>query len=162
MEGEKKQTHWKKLTNPNYIGAYCMPPDKSDVILTIKKVVREMVVGDGGKKEECTVAHFKENSKPMILNRTNCKTITSIYATPYIEEWVDKKIQIFVAQVKVAGEIVDGLRIRPIQPQVGKPELFINTPAFNKCKEHLNSGGKIEDIEGKYSVSSEVKEALCN
>jgi len=161
MEGDTK-THWKKLTNPNYIGAYCMPPDGSDVILTIDKVVREMVVGEGGKKEECTVAHFSEKSKPMILNRTNCKTITKIYATPYIEEWKGRKIQIYTGQTKVAGEVVDCLRIRPIEPQVGKPELMQNTPAFIKCKEHIKGGGKIEDIKGKYSVSKEVEAALCS
>ena len=43
------QTHWKKLTNPLYIGAYDFAPGEERT-LTIKSVKREMVVGPDGKK----------------------------------------------------------------------------------------------------------------
>jgi hypothetical protein len=89
-------THWKKLTNPEYLGAYSLD-DGKDIVLTIKTIAREMVTGEAGKKEECTVARFLEPQKPMILNKTNCKTIEKIYKTPYIEEWQGKKIQIFLS-----------------------------------------------------------------
>ena len=49
----------------------------------------------------------------MIMNKTNCKIIEKIYGTPYIEDWIGKKIQIYVQKgVKAFGEIVDALRIR--------------------------------------------------
>lgn len=111
-----KLTHWKKLTNPNYLGVYALE-DKKDIIVTIKSVKREMVTGEGGKKEECTVAYFTENVKPMILNATNSKTITKIYGTPYIEEWTNKKIQIYADMVSVKGEMVEALRIRAYEPK---------------------------------------------
>ena len=63
-----EKTHWKKLVNPDYLGVYSLP-NGQDITLTVKKVVREMVKSDRGS-EECTVAHFFENQKPMILNRT--------------------------------------------------------------------------------------------
>ena len=31
------QTHWKSMTNPNYLGVYSLP-DGRDIILTIKSV----------------------------------------------------------------------------------------------------------------------------
>lgn len=110
-----EQTHWKKLTNPDYLGAYSFNSGE-EKILTIKQVKTELVTGADGKKEQCTVARFKENEKPMILNRTNCKAIQKIYKTPFIEQWSDKKIQIYVAEVKAFGEVVDALRIKPIKP----------------------------------------------
>lgn len=116
------KTHWKKLVNPNYIGAYSMPTDGSDIVLTIKNVVREIVTGEGGKKEECTVAYFTQNSKPMILNRTNCKSISKVHGSSYIEDWQGKNIQIYVAKVKVAGDVVDALRIREFEPQLTSPK----------------------------------------
>ena len=67
------KTHWKKLTNPNYLGAYSLG-DKQELNVTIDYVVRENVIGAGGKSEECTVAHMAKG-KPMILNNTNCKII---------------------------------------------------------------------------------------
>ena len=44
-------THWKKLDNPDYIGAYAFQPGEEKT-LTIKNVRREVVVGAEGKKEE--------------------------------------------------------------------------------------------------------------
>lgn len=110
------KTHWKRLCNPDYIGAYALEPGK-DKILTIKVIKSEVVTGPNGKKEDCTVAHFHEKEKPMILNRTNQKTIQKIYKTPYIEEWAGRKIQIYADMVKFGGELVEALRIRPFIPK---------------------------------------------
>ena len=104
-------THWKRLCNMDYLGAYSLDAGK-DKILTIKTVGREMVTGNNGKKEECIVAHFIENEKPMILNRTNCKTISKLHGSPEVEDWASKKIQIYATTTKVAGETVECLRIR--------------------------------------------------
>lgn len=111
------KTHWKKLTNPDYLGAYALE-DGKDVVLTINHVREEVVTGTGGKKDNCVVCHFAENVKPMILNATNMKTITSLLGTPYIEDWSGKKIQIGVEKVKYAGDLVDALRVRKFLPAV--------------------------------------------
>ena len=113
-----EKTHWKKLTNPNYLGDYSMPTDGSDLIVTIDYVRYEEVVGTNGRKENKVVAHFVEkNIKPMILNKTNMKTITKVYKTPYIEEWGGRKIQIYFDKtVKFARDTVGGLRIRNFVP----------------------------------------------
>ena len=105
-------THWKKLTNPDYIGAYAIE-DGKDLVLTIAYVRQESVIGSDGKKEECIVCHFSEkDAKPMILNVTNCKTISKLYGTPLIEQWAGKKVQIGIEKVKAFGDIVEALRIR--------------------------------------------------
>lgn len=114
-------THWKKLTNPNYLGAYSIE-DGRDLILTIGTVGNETVVGVDGKKEECTVCHFVERGvKPMILNATNMKMITKLLKTPYIEQWSGHKIQIGVEKVKAFGEIVEALRVKSKLPTVSDP-----------------------------------------
>ena len=109
---EQTKTHWRILVNPLYIGAYMV---QSDLTVKITKVVREIVKGENGKSEECTVAYL-EGTKPLILNRTNSKTITKLYSTPYIEEWVGKYITIYPTTTKVAGETVECLRIRSTVP----------------------------------------------
>lgn len=109
------QTHWKKLHNPDYLGAYSLEPGK-DMVLTIKTVKNETVCGPDGKKEEGMVMTFAENVKPMIVNSTNAKTIEKIYKTPYIEEWAGHKIQLFADKIKAFGDVVEALRIRPKIP----------------------------------------------
>lgn len=115
------KTHWKKLTHPDYLGAYALNPGEEKT-LTIKSVASELVVGTDGKKEECIVARFTEDEKPMILNKTNMKTIQKIYKTPYIEDWAGKKITIYTEKVKAFGEVVEALRIRERMPKNTPPE----------------------------------------
>ena len=110
------ETHWKRLINPDYLGAYSLEPGQ-DMILTIKSVDREMITGTGGKQEECTVCHWQENQKPMILNRTNCKTISKVTGSPYIEKWAGHRIQIYATTTRMAGETVECLRIRDKAPE---------------------------------------------
>ncbi len=112
------QTHWRKLINPDYLGAYSLDPGKT-LILTIRSVKNEVVTGSDGKKEECMVMTFKEpNTKPMIVNSTNAKTIQKLYDTPYIEEWADRKIELYSEKVKAFGEVVEALRIKKRIPTV--------------------------------------------
>ena len=157
---ETKLTHWKKLENPDYIGAYSIEQGK-DLIVTIEKVVREMVTGTGGKKEECSVAYLK-GQKPFILNRTNQKTISKVAGTPYIEQWAGKQIILYVAHIKAFGEDnVECLRVRPILPQVTLPELKeTDTVNFDKVFLGMQNGYTIEQVRTKWNVSNEVEQLL--
>lgn len=123
----EKLTHWKKLINPDYLGAYSLD-GLPELNVTIEKVVREIVTGTGGKKEECTVAYL-QNNKPFIINRTNGKTITKVLKSPYVEEWVGKSITLYATTTKVAGEDVECLRVRPIAPKETD-----HTQRFRDCK----------------------------
>lgn len=153
----ENKTHWKKLVNPDYLGAYSLQP-KEEKILTIAKITREKVIGSGGKKTESTVAHFKEaDVKPMILNRTNCKIIAKVYKTNFIEDWTDKKIQVFAEIVDAFGDQVEALRIRPLIPNQELPFLADNTPAMEQAIKHIQTGGKVIDIKKHYQLTDEVK-----
>lgn len=115
---EKTQTHFKKLYNPNYFGCYCFE-DGKDIIATIVSVGKETIVGEKGKEEDVTIIHFKEDLKPFICNKTNGKAISKIFQTPFIEDWIGRKIQMFPDRnVKFGKETVEGVRIRPFIPKV--------------------------------------------
>ena len=134
------ETHWKKLINPDYLGAYSLDPGK-DMILTIKQVRKEMITGTGGKQEECTVCHWAEDQKPMILNVTNCKTISKMLKTPYIEQWAGHRVQIYATTTRMGGETVECLRIRDREPEETKIPCEecgqMITPAFNMSASQL-------------------------
>lgn len=108
------ETHWKKLTNPNYLGAYAFNPGEEKVV-TIEKVCKESVTGTEGRQEDCIVAHLV-GEKPLILNKTNCKAITKLLGTPYIEEWAGNRIVLQVQRVKAFGEDTDAVRVKPKLP----------------------------------------------
>lgn len=120
MDNQQSKTHWKRLINPDYIGAYALNPDE-DLTVTIDYVQREQVTGADGKKEECTVAHLKGH-KPLILNSTNSKSIHKLYG-PYIEDWAGKQITLYASTTKAFGDIVECLRIRPTVARPKKPAI---------------------------------------
>ena len=154
------RTHWKKLTNPDYLGSYDFEQGEERIV-TIKSVKREMIVGTGGKKEECTVCYFEEPYKPMILNSTNAKAITKLAETPYIEEWSGKSFKIVVAKVSAFGETVDALRIKSERVTKVKPVLVIGTANFEACKKAYKADASmLEAIKAKYDVSEEVAAQL--
>lgn len=132
------KTHWKKLCNPDYLGAYALEPGR-DIVLTIDYVCREMVAGADGKKEECTVMHFAEAVKPMIVNATNAKMITKLLQSPFIEDWQGKRIQLYAAVVKAFGENVEALRVRPFLPKIDATKPI----KCAKCKNDLKPEGKM-------------------
>jgi hypothetical protein len=113
----KQVTHWKKLTNPNYVGAHDFQPGQ-ELTVTIESVANEVVKCFDGKQlkeETCIVAKLKGAKKPMILNKTNCKIISRNLDSSYVEEWVGKQITLYVAKVRAFGETVEALRVKAKQ-----------------------------------------------
>lgn len=106
----EKVTHWKKLTNPHYVGAHDLQPGQ-EIKVTFDKITMEDVETKDGI-EKCVVAYFKGAQKPMILNKTNMKIITKTLETPYIEHWIGRSVVIYSAKVRAFGETLDALRVK--------------------------------------------------
>lgn len=150
-------THWKKLDNPDYIGAYAFQPGEEKTV-TIKVVRREIVTGADGKKEECTIVHFMENEKPLILNATNGKQIQKIAGTGYIEQWVGVRIILKVETVKAFGDIVDAVRVSKKKPPAQvKPTI----PDCHDCHHTITGYGKQSAQEFAEYTKSVFGVAVC-
>lgn len=123
------KTHWKQLVNMDYLGAYALP-DGNDLTLTIDKVVKEVVTGNSGRKEQCMVMYFKEpDYKPMILNRTNAKSIQALTGSAYVEEWVGHRVTLYGSTTRFGGDVVECLRIRPTVMETAKTYICENCGA---------------------------------
>lgn len=161
MKAEK--THWKKQFNYDYLGAYSLK-EGEEVVFTIKSISQENIKNKNGKDEIATVCHFKEvfnnETKPMILNKTNCKAISKAYASPYIEDWIGKQVKIYIENgIKAFGDIVSALRISPIKPKL--PKLVLDSDNFKAALEYLKQpNATITMIKTKYDVSEEVEKKL--
>ena len=109
-------THWKQNFDYKFTGAYELQPGETKT-LTIKSTGHAEVMNQQGKKESCFVAYFEgSNQKPMVLNKTNCKTIGKLYGD-FVENWNGKQITIRSEKVKAFGELVDALRVVPMIPK---------------------------------------------
>lgn len=160
-------THYKNLgTPPDYLGAYAFEP-REEKTGTIARVCTEQVTGMDGRANACVVCHFQEQGlKPMVLNSTNCQIIAKLYGTPYVEEWVGKKIVIRVQKVRAFGGVSDGLRIKPEIPRDTQPA---KTPATepgkpvvcSDCKTPLKPYGNIGVTQLAQRTMEKYGRVLC-
>lgn len=116
-----EKTHYRKAFDSPYLSsADIVEP----TILTIKYVSLEQ---DRTKKTKdmFNTAHFVERElrpgetlKPMILNASNSKTIKGLTNTPFIDDWKNLQVTIYVDHnVRFGKETVEGLRISPHAPE---------------------------------------------
>lgn len=150
------KTHYKKLNNPDYLGAYSLDNGSgySELNVIIEQVFKGEVYNPSSNgKEECIIAKLK-GQKPMILNATNCKTLAKLFDSPHIEDWCGKPVTIYVAKVKAFGDVHDALRIRNKFPEL--PELTPDHPKWSGAVKAIKDGNvTIDQIKKQYRISPE-------
>lgn len=156
-----EKTHWKKVFNSDYLGS-CDIEQGQDLKAVIKSVSVRKVKNTDGKEQERNVAEFTDRAlKPMILNATNCKIVKKFAKSPYINDWVNIPVQIYVKDdIKAFGDITEGLRIRETQPTITKPELTQASAAWPNAVKFIRDGHKIEEIKSKYFISADNEAEL--
>ena len=112
---ERLTGDYRKYLNKNFLGAWDVPED-GDLILTIDHAERNEVQNERGKETK-TVLYFKEDYKPMILNKVNPDSISKALGSTHIEDWEGKRIAIFSEKVNAFGGLKDALRVRPYPPK---------------------------------------------
>ncbi len=115
--------------NPNYLGSWDLYDIPGQEIIATISMLRDEEVINNGQKEGCTVMHFEEKYKPMILNLTNKKMLAKLYKTKSSEKLVGKRVKIGFEKVKAFGKIHDALRIKNEIPK----EITAPAPKCESC-----------------------------
>jgi len=68
------------------------------------------------KKDKKPIVWFQGAKKPLALNRTNSKTIATLYGNN-TEAWIGKAITIYPTRTQFGSEEVDCVRIKPEVPK---------------------------------------------
>jgi hypothetical protein len=158
-----EKTHYRKAFDSPYLSS-------ADIVeptaLTISQVRLET---DRTKKtkDSFNTAYFVEKEirkgealKPMILNATNSKTMKKITGTPFIDDWKNIQVTVYVDHnVRFGKETLDGLRISPDVKK--RSEL---TPAFTKNWENAKAAfkrdGNLKSVLARVDISPENQERL--
>lgn len=159
MNQQPTKTHFKKLQNPDYLGAYDFAEGEQR-IATIKDVKQGIIKSERGDEAEIVVS-FVEPFKPMIMNATNAKMIAKISGSNFIEDWKGIQFYIVVKKVKAFGDVVDALRISSEKVIKKLPTLVVGDANFEKIKTALKEKKfTIDDVKKKYSFTKETEDAL--
>jgi hypothetical protein len=133
------------------------------LIFTIKCVKQEIGVVVAGNRGNHNIAYFKEDIKPMVLNAGNAAIIRGFAPNKSIDtdNWNNIPIELYVdANVKMKGQIVGGMRIKPLQPILApKEKPNFTTENFEAA---LKAKATLEQIKTKYLVTPEIEELWNN
>ncbi len=128
------------------------------LIFTIKEVKQEFKTKVAGNTIDANICYFKEPIKPLVLNSTNAKTLKNLSGSAFIENWANMIIEVYIDTiVKMKGEVVGGVRIKPIKYQAQLP--VFTESNFEKAK---NANATIEVIKARYSITPEVEQQYLN
>jgi hypothetical protein len=101
-----------------YLGSWDLD-GKGDVTVKIARIERGEL-NNKGKIDKKPIIFFEGAKKGWIANVTSCAIIAEIYQTKNVDEWVGKRITLFVGKApKVAGrpgELTDAIQVRAVKP----------------------------------------------
>lgn len=155
-------THWKKCFNKDYLGTWSLP-NGQDAIVTITKVEKAEIKGEGGRIDIRPLVHFREFKEPMVLNATNGKVIQKLLNSPYVENWYGHRIIIYAeSNIKVGkganAETTDGLRVRPMLPKSSAELQKSDAKGRIRALLAQYKGSDIEAIKAELNAKAAAKE----
>ena len=164
------RTDWRKYRKSTHLASAdldIMTSEGKSLVFNIKEVMFQEKVNVSGSKMDGFFCYFKEPIKALKLNTENLLTLASFVKNKginakdiyVVENYKDLKIELYVDRnVKFMGDIVDGVRIKKIQPSDNNKPDFTEAH-FIKAKD---AGATIELIKKSYNVSSEVEVKYIN
>lgn len=157
---EEKKHHYRNVFKSDHLGSADLEDfieQGKPLVFTIKEVKQELGAKVAGKKGNFNIAYFHEPIKPLVLNVTNSKQIKAFAGNnPFVENWKDICVELYIDEnVKsVAGGITQGVRIRPIQPNIVKSKPQFTEANFERAKQ---ANATIEQIKERYDITPEIE-----
>lgn len=90
------------------------------MIVTIETYEME-IIGQGEKKQNKPVLYFKEDVKPMVLNKTNGGVLTQVLGSDEMDDWIGKEVTLIAREVEFQGELIDAVRVQVPKKKTARP-----------------------------------------
>jgi hypothetical protein len=151
------KTNYRNVYKSDFLGSVDIEEmiDKGTrLVFTITEVKQLMNTTVAGKKGDFNIAYFKEGIKPLVLNSTNAKTLKNLSGgSIYVENWKNVPVELYIdPSVKMKGEVVGGVRIKPTSPVIEKP--VFSEANFEKAKA---ANASVDKIKAVYSLSPQME-----
>lgn len=105
---------WEKIIDPNFINAELIGDIGAERVVTIKDIDMAECYDEGTKAKVQKQTVFFEECKPMVLNKTNAKTLKRLFSpnsdTP--SDAFGHRVILKVEEVKAFGKKTTGIRIK--------------------------------------------------
>lgn len=103
------------MFDSRYLGAWHL--QGRDVTVTIARIQAGTIEGEKGRKDKAPLIYFAGKEKPLVCNKTNMRTLKSLFGTLSARALVGKRITLYPTTTIRSGETVDCIRVRPTPPK---------------------------------------------
>ena len=130
---------WVKVLDPNFINAELIGTAGAELVVTITDIDFAECFNDKTQKKEQKQTVFFEECKPLVLNKTNAKTLKRLFSpnSDNPADCVGHKVRLVVESVKAFGKIQDAIRIKEYSETKCEECGAIILPASGKSVEQL-------------------------
>lgn len=156
----QEKHHFRKVYKSDHLGVAdledLIEQGQTRLVFTIREV-RQETTTVAGTRGTFNIAYFNEPIKPWALNATNAKIIKGFAGgSPFVEDWKNIPVELYIDQnVKMKGEVVGGVRVKPQRPQMApKPKPEFTAAMFEKA--HA-AKATIEAIRSAYNMTPETE-----
>jgi hypothetical protein len=166
------KTHYRKVFKSDHLGSADleeMIEDKKRLVFTIEKVLQYIKTNDknsgvsvAGKRISANIAYLK-GAKPLVLNATNSKVMAKMMDSKFVDDWAGAIVELYIdPNVKMKGEIVGGVRIKPTAATPQKPKLTPAHKNWDKAKIAVTTGeADLDTIRENWDITQENFDLLC-
>ena len=108
----EKKAHWRKLMGKEFLVGEEL--GGKPVTLTVKEVKQQELTSARGAETKITCS-FMETDRKIVLNTTNCKKLTELSGSGFIQDWVGLKVVWHTERITAFGNTTDALRIKELK-----------------------------------------------
>ena len=105
--------HFRKMFDERFVGTWDLE-GKDERVVTIEDIGMESMRTQDGTESEKPVVRLKGGKKGWVLNKTCAKTIAELYGAD-TENWIGKKITLYVTECMAFGSKVDCIRVKGVK-----------------------------------------------
>lgn len=148
--------YWLGLAKPDteFFGGQDLPNLQAEITVTIKDYAIESI-RTASTTSKKGVLYFKEDIKPLIVNKSKLKPIVTKYGFE-TDAWIGKQVTLyFDPTVRFGKELTGGVRVKmPQQTNAVKPKC-------EECGGDINAAGKMTPEQMAAYTKSKYGRALC-
>lgn len=97
-----KIDHFEALFDSNYLRWFDL--QCREFTLEIKSVKQEELTVRGGAKKKAPVVTFTVGKKPLVLNKTNARTIADLCKSHRVSDWIGKRITLYTDSTQLFNQ----------------------------------------------------------
>lgn len=158
------KTHYRKVFKSDHLGTADLEDlteSGTKLVFTIKYVKQEINTVVAGKKINANIAYFNEQIKPLVLNATNSKVMKQLCNSPFVEDWQNITVQLYIdPTARLKGEVVGGVRILPERVTQSLPVLKEGSKLWAGAVAAYQRDGNLDAVLARAVVSTDDQKKI--